>query len=138
MPSVGVFAVVRNQADEVLCVKLNYGSGNWTLPGGHLDEKESPVEGVQREIFEETGYKAKVVNFVGVYSAPEKDDIVLLFRAEILQEGKFLPNKEIVQIGFFPVDSLPKAMHPWNRERIKDAFTHMESSLRVFERAGNG
>jgi 8-oxo-dGTP diphosphatase len=135
MPSVGVFAVVQNQKDEVLCIKLNYGSGNWTLPGGHLDKNESPIEGVKREVFEETGHKVEVVNFVGLYSAPEKDDLVLLFRADILHEGTFRPNEEIQQIGFFAVDELPEPIHPWNRKRIHDAFTLMESSLHVFQKA---
>jgi 8-oxo-dGTP diphosphatase len=138
MPSVGVFAVVKNPENEILCVKLNYGSRNWTLPGGHLDENESPVKGVEREIFEETGCKAEVVDFVGIYSAPEKDDLVLLFRAEILEEGPFVPNREIGQIGYFALDSLPKEMHPWNRQRIHDAFTDMVSSLRIFGKAGKG
>jgi 8-oxo-dGTP diphosphatase len=136
MPSVGVFAVVKNRKDEVLCVKLNYGSGNWTLPGGHLDKHESPIEGVKREIYEETGFTAEVVNFVGAYSSPEKDDIVLLFRAEILHKGTFIPNEEIQQIGFFDAERLPELMHPWNKKRIYDAFTEMESSLHVFEKAG--
>ncbi|WP_421378515.1 NUDIX hydrolase [Bacillus salacetis] len=136
MPSVGVFAVVKNQKDEILCVKLNYGSGNWTLPGGHLDENESPFDGVKREVFEETGHAVEVENFVGVYSAPEKDDLVLLFRAKILHEGTFMPNAEIQQINYFALDKLPKLMHPWNKKRIQDAFIGMQSSIHVFEKAG--
>lgn len=135
MPSVGVFAVVSNEENEVLCVKLNYGSGNWTLPGGHLEKNESPIEGVKREVFEETGYVVEVVNFVGVYSSPDKDDLVLLFRADIHKEGTFLPNEEIQQRKFFALDSLPEAMHPWNRKRIHDAFTEANSSLHIFEKA---
>ncbi|WP_409250883.1 NUDIX hydrolase [Bacillus sp. SCS-153A] len=136
MPSVGVFAVVRNQDNEVLCVKLNYGSGNWTLPGGHLEENESPIEGVKREVLEETGCEVEVVNFVGVYSSPEKGDLVLLFRADILKEGSFMPNEEIQQRRFFAADSLPDEMHPWNKKRIHDAATDMKSFLHVFEKEG--
>ncbi len=133
MPSVGVFAVVRNKNNEILCVKLNYGSGNWTLPGGHLDQNESPIEGVEREILEETGYTAKAENLVGIYSAPEKDDLVLLFRANIKKEGSFIPNEEIERVAFFSLENLPEQMHPWNRKRIFDAFSETVSLLHIFK-----
>ncbi|TYS18658.1 NUDIX domain-containing protein [Rossellomorea vietnamensis] len=135
LPSVGVFAVVKNKDNEVLCVKLNYGSGNWTLPGGHLDKNESPIEGVEREILEETGYIAKVENLVGIYSAPEKDDLVLLFRAGIKSEGRFIPNEEIKEIAFFSRENLPLQMHPWNRKRILDSFSDTVSFVHTFNEA---
>ncbi|WP_132745722.1 NUDIX hydrolase [Scopulibacillus darangshiensis] len=42
--------------ERILCKKINYGSGNWTLPGGHLEHGESPIDGVKREVMEEAGY----------------------------------------------------------------------------------
>jgi ADP-ribose pyrophosphatase YjhB (NUDIX family) len=76
MPKVGVFAAVFDENDKILCVKINYGSGNWTLPGGHLENNESPYDGVKREVLEETGYIVDIENLSSVYSAPQKDDIV--------------------------------------------------------------
>lgn len=126
---------MKNKDNEVLCVKLNYGSGNWTLPGGHLEKYESPIEGVEREILEETGFVAEVENLVGIYSAPEKDDLVLLFRADIKSEGRFIPNEEIAEIAFFPLEDLPVRMHPWNRKRIQDAFSDTISYIHTFRKA---
>jgi 8-oxo-dGTP diphosphatase len=132
MPSVGVFAAVRDEENRILCVKINYGSGNWTLPGGRLEKNESPVEGVKREVFEETGYEVNVTGYIGTYSAPEKDDLVLLFKADILKKGEFSPTGEISQIGFFQEDNLPKEMHPWNVKRISDVFSNKTSNLHIF------
>ena len=37
--------------------------GSWIYPGGHIEENESPDEGVVREIYEETGYRVEVLDF---------------------------------------------------------------------------
>lgn len=87
MTTVGVFAAVFDKNNGILCVKINYGSGNWTLPGGHLENNESPYDGVKREFLEETGYIVDIENLISVYSAPQKDDIVFLFKARI--NGQF-------------------------------------------------
>ncbi|WP_456274558.1 NUDIX hydrolase [Bacillus sp. AK031] len=132
MPTVGVFAAVMDDEDRILCVKINYGSCNWTLPGGHLEKNESPVDGVKREVFEETGYEVNVTDLIGAYSAPEKDDLVLLFKAVIRKGGHFLPTDEISKIGFFHKNDLPNEMHPWNVKRITDAYSDKVSNLHIF------
>lgn len=47
-------------------------SGKWTLPGGHMEEGETPWQGAKRELFEETGIKASKTDllFIG------DDDVV--------------------------------------------------------------
>ncbi|MBE9051816.1 NUDIX hydrolase [Nostocales cyanobacterium LEGE 11386] len=39
----------------------------WTLPGGWVDIGESPSSAVEREIYEESGYKTQVIKLVAVY-----------------------------------------------------------------------
>ncbi|MBM7585498.1 ADP-ribose pyrophosphatase YjhB (NUDIX family) [Bacillus pakistanensis] len=133
MPKVGVFASVIDEEDRILCVKINYGSGNWTLPGGHLEKNESPIDGVKREVYEETGFLVEIDYLISLYSAPEKDDLVLLFKARIIQKAEFVPNGEIEQIAFFDKGDLPKEMHPWNMKRIYDAFNDKVSNLHIFK-----
>lgn len=36
----------------------------WTMPGGHLEEGETPKEGAVRELFEETGLKPESMHFL--------------------------------------------------------------------------
>jgi 8-oxo-dGTP diphosphatase len=43
-------------------------AGKWTLPGGGIDYGEEPINGVVREIKEETGLNAKVVKLLDVDS----------------------------------------------------------------------
>ena len=133
MPKIGVFAAVFDENDRILCVKINYGSKNWTLPGGHLEKHESPSVGAKREVLEETGYIVDIENLISVYSATEKDDIVFLFKAKIKGQVDWKPNDEIQKIDFFEKDSIPTQIHPWNIKRIKDAYENKTSNLWVFE-----
>lgn len=51
-----VRAVVLNERDEVLLVRPHgYRDGEWTLAGGGVEDGESPVEAMRRELAEELG-----------------------------------------------------------------------------------
>src|SRR3546814_10974896 len=51
-----VRAVVLNEQGEVLLVRPHgYREGEWTLAGGGVEEGESPLEAMRREIGEELG-----------------------------------------------------------------------------------
>ncbi|TLS37170.1 NUDIX hydrolase [Pseudalkalibacillus caeni] len=102
------------------------------MPGGRLEKNESPKEGTAREVLEETGFIVKVEHLIAVYSAPEKDDLVLLFKATITGETGWWPNDEIEQIEFFERDNLPERLHPRNRKRIEDAYNNKVSHFVVF------
>ena len=133
MPTVGVFAAIFDQRGRILCVKQNYGSLTWTTPGGRVEAGESPVAALIREIYEESGYHAQVGHLVGVYSAPFKDDIVLMMTATIISNDGWEPNGEIAQIGFFARDALPEPMNPRVQHRILDAFAGRSGILHVFQ-----
>src|SRR5436190_20314250 len=99
MPTVGVFAAIFDQRGRILCVKQNYGSLTWTTPGGREEAGESPVAALIREIHEESGYHAQVGQRVGVYSAPFKDDVVLMRTATITSSDDWEPTSEMAQLG---------------------------------------
>ena len=63
-----VFAVTVEQKIMVLrCYRHAIGDVTLTMPGGLLEEGESPLEGIQREFLEETGYKAKEWESLGSF-----------------------------------------------------------------------
>ena len=41
--------------------------GRWDIPGGFLDEGEHPLDGIRRELREETGLEVEPVEFLGVW-----------------------------------------------------------------------
>ena len=132
MANVGVFAAVFDDMNRILCVKINYGSHNWTLPGGHLEKNESPDEGAKREVYEETGYIIDIEKLISVYSTPAKDEVVFVFKGVIKEHTQWTPNDEIEKIGFFERNNLPKQIHSWNITRINDAYDNRVSSFRLF------
>src|ERR1700742_2029967 len=74
-PYLGVGAVVLDDQRCVLLV-LRGGipmQGEWSLPGGVLETGETMVEGMKREIFEETGLHVEPVRFAGVYDRILRD-----------------------------------------------------------------
>lgn len=107
--SAGVIFV--NSRQEILMVKPTYKSV-WVIPGGVINQYESPQDGAVREVREETGLVITRPTFIGVVHAPrpgEQDDVMHFFfsggvlpddvhltlQAEELAEWKFIPVAEM-------------------------------------------
>ncbi len=66
-PHIGVgILLIRN--NKLLLVKRKYDpdAGYWSIPGGHLELGERTIHAAEREGFEETGFKVKVVKLAGI------------------------------------------------------------------------
>jgi putative (di)nucleoside polyphosphate hydrolase len=63
----GTVAVVRNSLGDVLAFERSDRLGQWQLPQGGIDAGEDPVEGVWRELEEETGLTTNQVQLVNEY-----------------------------------------------------------------------
>jgi len=132
MPTVGVFAAIVDDRRRILLVKRNYGPRDWTPPGGALESRESPLDGVSREVLEETGHGVDVHRLIGVYSAPFKDDLVLLFAARITGRREDDANREeIAEVAFLERADLPP-LTPRTLQRVVDAYDGAPCVVRVF------
>ena len=64
-----VFAVTEDQKIMVLhCYRHAIGEVTLTMPRGMIGKGESPLEGIQREFLEETGYVAKYWESLGKFA----------------------------------------------------------------------
>ena len=122
--TIGVFGMIFDERGRVLlCHRKDHDL--WNLPGGALESGEAPWDGVKREVKEETGLIVDVSKLTGVYSKPDKDDIVLSFLCT-RTGGEITLNDEADKIEYFEIDKLPSNTVPKEVERIKDFVQNSE------------
>jgi ADP-ribose pyrophosphatase YjhB (NUDIX family) len=98
--------------DKVLLVRER-SDGRWTLPGGWVDVNDAPSEAVVREIYEESGYRAKATKLAMLVDKnrhphpPSVHHIYKLFFLCDLTGGAPKTSNETDGVDFFPVHSLP-------------------------------
>ncbi len=125
---VSVFGIIINDQDQVLlCLRNDYDV--WNLPGGGLEKGEAPWEGVIREITEETGINVNVSRLVGVYSKPQKDEIVFIFECSVVG-GKLTLTDEARDIKYFSKEKIPSNTVEKQVERINDYFNSAVLTLK--------
>jgi 8-oxo-dGTP diphosphatase len=125
---VGAFAVIRDDGDRVL-ISRRVDSGWYNLPGGGVEPHESAGEGLLREVREETGLQVEVGRLVGVYSKPQKHEIVLLFEARVTG-GSLQPSEEADQHHWVTLDELDQyRILPKHLERIHDAYRNQAAAI---------
>jgi 8-oxo-dGTP diphosphatase len=93
----------------------------WNLPGGGMELGETVEEAACREVLEETGLEVVVDSLVGVYSKPQKREIVLTFRCHAIG-GELTATEESRACAYFAPDALPLNTLPKHRQRVEDAM----------------
>ena len=85
--------------------------GQYALPGGFVEYGERVEEAVEREVLEETGLNAEVSDFLGVYSAPDRDPrghtISVVFYLEKIG-GQLSAGDDAAEVKLFDLGDLPE------------------------------
>ena len=124
---IGVFALIFNQEKQIL-LGHRRDIDWWNLPGGGMEIGETVDEAICREVFEETGLKVKVEQLVGVYSKPQKQEVVLTFLCNVIG-GSLQPTEETRESRYFHSYALPENTLPKHRQRIEDALLNQQSAV---------
>lgn len=134
----GCSAAIFDEQERIFLTRRT-DNGQWCLPGGRMESGESVTEACEREVWQETGLRVRVVRLVGVYSYPDqlvvypdgnKAHIVALhFEAEIVN-GKPALSNETTNFGYFTVEEVMALdMFGRHRERILDTFENRPQAL---------
>lgn len=125
---VGAFAVILDDQGRVL-ISRRVDSGWYNLPGGGVEPHESVSEGLIREVREETRLDVAIGRLVGVYSKPQKHEVVLVFEAHVTG-GELGPSDEADHHEWVAVDKLGAYdILPKHLERIHDALRSEPAAL---------
>jgi ADP-ribose pyrophosphatase YjhB (NUDIX family) len=127
-------AVIRNA--KILLVQER-ADKRWCMPGGWADVGQLPSETVEREVWEESGFKVEARKVIGVYDA-NRSGIPLefyhaykiVFLCEIIG-GRARPSNETLAADFFSFDNLPPLSGERTSERhLHEVFAHLQDPNR--------
>lgn len=103
---IGVTGIIFNEKNEVLLFKHTYRQTQWSLPGGYIKSKEHPFEGLEREIYEESGLTVSAEKQVKIRTDRETSRLDLTIVGKFIG-GDFKASSEVSEFGFFTIDNLP-------------------------------
>jgi 8-oxo-dGTP diphosphatase len=86
--------------------------GFWDIPGGFLDEGEGPLDGLRRELREETGLEVEPERFLGIWmdryggDSTAEATLNLYWTARVVG-GDAAPADDVSELRWFNRDELP-------------------------------
>ena len=129
-PIVGVGGVVIHN-DRALLIRRGSAplEGEWSIPGGMLEIGETILEGVQRELLEETSIEVKVLDLIEVFERVNRDEggrwkyhfVILDYLCEAVR-GEALAGSDVTDVA-------------WARESELSEYSLTPTAARVIQKA---
>lgn len=105
--------ILWNLKGEILILKTTY-KDHWEIPGGVVEENESPRQTAERETFEEIGLRLTLSKCLVIhYRSPQgdqDDSIMFVFDGGLWDESQklVLDAREIAEARFLPIKEASK------------------------------
>lgn len=120
--TLGVRAACFDAEGRVFLVRHSYVPG-WHMPGGGVERGQTAREALARELMEEGNlvFEAEPELFAVYFNRrTSRRDHVVFYRARVIQTMPKLPDREIVETGFFAADALPAGTTAATRRRLEE------------------
>jgi 8-oxo-dGTP diphosphatase len=115
-PKVSTAVVIEVDGGVVLGRRaIEPGRGLWCLPGGFVNDDEDPWDAAARECIEEICAAVELVRLIGVYHIAKRGAasmIGIAYQAKLADGSVPTPGTEMLEVGVFPLDSLPPLAFP--------------------------
>ena len=112
--TVGVQCFVIREARLLLGRRTaGFGTGTWGLPGGHLEQGETILDGAARELQEEAGIQARKMSIAAIGDPLPESNYHLQIGVLVEAwdgEPRVVAPQEIGEWQFFPLDDLPSLL----------------------------
>jgi 8-oxo-dGTP diphosphatase len=118
--SVSVAAAIIADDGTVVAIERR-DNKHWEPPGGILELNEGPLDGLRREVLEETGLHIEPVALTGVYKNMPHGIIALVFRCRVIS-GTATTTTESNQVGWLTRQDVKNRMSEAFAIRITDAL----------------
>ena len=88
--------------------------GRWDIPGGFLEEGEHPLDGLRRELREETGLEVEPLEFIGVWmdryggDSTAEATLNMYWTARVVA-GESEAADDVSELRWFNAEELPPA-----------------------------
>ncbi len=132
-PKIDVRGAVIHEGKILLVQEKS--DGKWCMPGGWADVGDLPSAMVEREVWEESGFRVKAAKVIAVYDANRVGAELMqfyhaykiIFQCTMLG-GEARPSNETLAVGFFSLDDLPPLSTSRTNERmLQEVFAHLEN-----------
>ena len=121
-PKVATAVVVESDGGIVLGRRaIEPAYGMWCLPGGFVNDDESPVEAAVRECLEEICAPVVVTGLIGVFHISKQDAASLIglgYHAHLVDGHRPAPGSEMLEVGVFQLDALPPLAFSSHRQIV--------------------
>lgn len=102
-----VAGLVEHEGQVLLVRAVGWPESWYGLVTGFLERGEEPEAGILRELHEELGLEGRVVGAIGVYTFPERNEIILAYHLEA--RGEVRLGHELAAVKRIDPDRL----RPW-------------------------
>ncbi len=113
-----VSCLIRNTENQILLVKHHI--RGWELPQGRVEEGESLIFALSREVLEETGVTISHARLAVIWSRVSPPATTIFCFSARYASGQLCASEETPMVEWCHEDAvLPRVSHPVNRDRIK-------------------
>ncbi len=130
---VAVAGLIKDDRGSVLMIRSP--KRGWEFPGGQVEEGESLIQALQREIREETGVVAIIGSLAGISSNVKPPTKLMLDFVGHWKSGELRPSAESLEVAWVkPDDVLSRITHPAIYDRMRTLLNFSgEIVYRVYE-----